>query len=358
VRTRTLIGCTAVAGCLVLAPTAGAATRTVLVGQPHEQGVALPPSGELNQFFPSNIAIHRGDRIKFVFEGFHNVSLPARGGGLVPFGQPDPSHPVAGVNDAAGQPFAFNGLPSLVLNPAVAFPQGGTTYTGKAAVGSGLPPESGPAKPFVVRFANKGTFQLFCELHPGMKATIHVKGGRVPSQKQVDAASLRQLKRGADRLRSLARQARKLPAGTVSAGYDGPTQSLLAFFPQTTTVKAGTTLTLTMPKVTSEIHSFTFGPQALLKQLGSQFISPLPGTGTAGPPTLGILPQAGYPSDLPTLPPYTGSNHGDGFLNTGILDSDPKTPFAQSAKVTFSTPGTYGFICVIHPFMHGTIKVV
>jgi plastocyanin len=28
-----------------------------------------------------------------------------------------------------------------------------------------------------------------------------------------------------------------------------------------------------------------------------------------------------------------------------------------SGKITFTAPGTYKFICLIHPFMHGTVVV-
>jgi plastocyanin len=55
------------------------------------------------------------------------------------------------------------------------------------------------------------------------------------------------------------------------------------------------------------------------------------------------------------------------FKNTGVSPHDAtatdgswKTPLLQtgeSASVTFSTPGTFGFTCVLHPWMTGTIVV-
>ena len=52
------------------------------------------------------------------------------------------------------------------------------------------------------------------------------------------------------------------------------------------------------------------------------------------------------------------TSHGDGFGNTGALDRDPGTPtIPASNKIDFTTPGTYHFQCLIHPFMHGTIVV-
>ena len=61
------------------------------------------------------------------------------------------------------------------------------------------------------------------------------------------------------------------------------------------------------------------------------------------------------PSD-PALPPYTGLNHGNGFLNTGVLETNPSTP-PPSVDVTFAAAGTFRFECTIHPGMQATITV-
>lgn len=42
----------------------------------------------------------------------------------------------------------------------------------------------------------------------------------------------------------------------------------------------------------------------------------------------------------------------DGSFSTGTLSK------GQSASHTFTKPGTYAYICTIHPFMHGTITVL
>ena len=50
--------------------------------------------------------------------------------------------------------------------------------------------------------------------------------------------------------------------------------------------------------------------------------------------------------------------HGDGFANTGVLDTNSATTtIPSSGKVQFTTPGHLHYICLIHPFMHGTIIV-
>jgi plastocyanin len=42
----------------------------------------------------------------------------------------------------------------------------------------------------------------------------------------------------------------------------------------------------------------------------------------------------------------------DGSFNTGTLSK------GQTASHTFTKPGTYAYVCTIHPFMHGTITVL
>ncbi len=42
----------------------------------------------------------------------------------------------------------------------------------------------------------------------------------------------------------------------------------------------------------------------------------------------------------------------NGSFNTGILKK------GQSASHTFTQPGTFAYVCQIHPFMHGTIIVL
>lgn len=61
----------------------------------------------------------------------------------------------------------------------------------------------------------------------------------------------------------------------------------------------------------------------------------------------------------PTSPiQQRATSHGDGFANTGVLDRDPTTTtIPSSGKIQFNSSGTYRYICLIHPFMRGTIVV-
>ena len=126
-------------------------------------------------------------------------------------------------------------------------------------------------------------------------------------------------------------------------------------FPSTLTISAGQTVTFTMAKeFRSEVHTVTLGPEAVRSGLERNFITPLKGA-AAG--TLGLAPRGVYPSDQPPLPAYDGANHGNGFLNSGLLDNDPATPFAATTQITFTKPGTYDYECIVHEHMDGRVVV-
>jgi plastocyanin len=125
-------------------------------------------------------------------------------------------------------------------------------------------------------------------------------------------------------------------------------------------VPVGTTVEFRMSPVTSELHTVTFGSDAVLakggyaEQLAQALFSPLPGTGQSGPPVLGIPGAAVFPSEPGPLT-FDGTQHG-GFLNLGLLRGYTGLP--RAAKVTFTTPGAYNYECLLHTFMKGQVVVV
>ena len=90
-----------------------------------------------------------------------------------------------------------------------------------------------------------------------------------------------------------------------------------------------------MAKLTDEPHTFTTGPDAYVQTVFSTFFGP----------TLGAV---GFYSSTP--PPIVTSPTalGNGFVNTGWLDNDPKTRAPSGANVRFPTVGTYHFFCLVH----------
>lgn len=343
-------------GAALLAPVAAnaAVTKTVYAGPPPaSKGIAgkiLPNpqqfvkaySPDINAFFNQRTTINVGDSVRFKIRGFHTVDIPAKGGGDLPLILPGAL--VSGVNDAAGAPFWFNGhVPSLGFNPQLFARSASKVYNGNARIDSGL----ASTKPLNVKFSKAGTYKFFCDVHAGMVGFVVVrpKGKAIPSAKQDTAAQVAQITTGV-------KQAKRLnlnqPAATVSVGESTAAGvELFAMFPKTLTVKAGTTVTFHMSAHSRETHTATFGPLPYLKPLAKSF--------GPGP---GISPIATYPSD-PTQPiTESTSAHGNGFANTGVLDNDPATAqIGPSSKIDFTTPGTYHFVCLIHPNMMGTVVV-
>ena len=342
-----------VAVALVAAPGASAATKEVTVGPP-ARPPGTPRQADFDQFFRSTVTIHAGDSVRWRFRGFHTVSFVPAGQPAPPFVVPQLGAPVTGVRDSAGRPFWFNGMPNLEVNPHVAFRSPGDTFDGTSFRNSGLPLPR--PTPYTLRFPNQGTFRYVCLIHPGMSGRVRVvaPGTPIPAAARDRAAARAQLSRD---VRTARRLERFRPARhTVAVGHDARTVVLLQFLPGVERVRVGSTVTFAMSRGSAETHTVTFGPERLRESLERNFISPVPNA--AGPPTLRLEPRAGYPSDPPPrLPPYTGRNHGDGFLNSGILDAAAASPPPARTRVRFTRPGVYHYECVIHPNMDGTIVV-
>jgi plastocyanin len=339
---------------MALPAAAAAQTKVVFAGGPAGFANSLQKKygGGVNGFLINKVTIRSGDSVlwdgKSLAGGFHTVDIPAAGGSDVPLIIPEAAT-VSGVNDAAGNPFWFNGQHQLTFNPMLFAASGGHTYSGAARIESGLP--LGPPKSFKVKFTKPGVYHYFCDVHYGMRGTVVVlaKKKHAPSAKQ-DGKTL---KAEENAYVASAKQLDKTSpaADTVSLGAAGPNGlEVFAMFPATLNVANGTTVTFFMASQTRETHTATFGntaPGGYVYQLGQTAFNS---------PTGAIDPRGAYPSDVP-MPILTQSSHGNGFANTGALDRDSATPNPVSGQIKFTQPGVYHYICLIHSFMHGTVVV-
>jgi plastocyanin len=341
---------------LVPAAAAQGATRTVVAGPPGKVA-GTPGDGDANGFFRKAVTVHVGDKVKWKFTGFHTVTLPAKGKKPPAFIGPDPTGAtIAGVNDAAGKPFWFNGQTRLTLNPTGALPAGGKSYNGKKLASSGAPLAPGAAKPYTVKFTKKGSYSYYCTIHPGQKGTVKVvgKGKAIPSNKANAKAAKKEYAKVAKQLIADAKFAGP-PGNAVEAGHDRAVSTILRFFPTTKSVPVGTTVTFAMSPKTTEAHTISFGPADYLKTIADGFIGPDPANPEGLPVVNSLVP---FPSEPPPQAPLDPAQHGNGFYNAGIIDRDAATPLNPGeAKVTFNTAGTYNYICFIHPDMKGSIVV-
>jgi plastocyanin len=342
---------------LAVPAVAGAATKTVQAGPPSGPVAKQfqDASGDANQFFRRTITIRKGDRVRWKINGFHTVTFVPPGEQPPPLLVPDPASPVTGVTDAAGAPFWFNGRPNERLGELAAFKQGGATFHATELHNSGLPLAQGPPPPYTLRFNQTGNHRYLCILHPGMAGTVKVvgKGRSVPSARRDRRTAQRELG-------TALRRVQRLTTGTGLAGLDKTIQAgndrrsgatVFRFFPSNPSFRVGDTVTLQMPAQTSEVHTFTFGPtngkDAYNDQLAAGLLGPV------------FDPRGLYPSEPPPagVPAYTGTNHGNGFYNSGFLDRIDASPPPASTQVRFTTPGTFSLICLIHPFMTSKVTV-
>jgi plastocyanin len=346
--------CSALGLALALPGAAQAAVKSVDMGTSKAQQKVINAAGsDVNAFFPSNVAVHVGDSVKFVPTNFHSVHFYGKSGKAAPAFVPT-GKAVAGVTDAAGALFAFNGLPELGFNPALFTPPGkfGKTvvFNGKNEIQSALPLANKP-KPMTVRFTKAGLFTYHCDLHPGMKATVRVaaRSKPVPSA----AADAKRVKTQFAKALAVAKGFSKVtpPANTVDLGLFGAGgANLFGFVPSKLTVPVGTTVTFRMTDGNNEVHTATTGPgdpekdpKSYLGAIASSLTGPSPD------------PKGLFPSDPgPTPAALTPTLHGNGFWSSGVLDGLPGA-LPASSQVTFAGAGTYEFYCMIHPFMHGTI---
>jgi plastocyanin len=341
------------ASLVVLPAAANAQTKVVYAGGPGGFASKLQKKygAGVNNFLINKVTIHAGDTVtwdgKSLAGGFHSIDIPAAVPGDLPLLVPTtiPPTPVSGVKDEAGNPFWFNGQPTLGFNPALFAPSGGNVYNGSSRIDSGLP-VSGP-KSFNVKFTKPGVYHYFCDVHYGMAGTVVVlaKGKKIPTAKQ-DAKTLKAEEKAYVASAKVVDKT-KPKGNNVSLGASGPNGlEVFAMFPAKLQVKTGSTVTFSMSAKTREVHTATFDQSATeLRQLGNAAFAP------PVPQPIGIYPSDPMPIKL------SPTSHGNGFANTGALDRDSGTPLKPSATITFTAPGTYHFICLVHPFMHGVIVV-
>ena len=120
---------------------------------------------------------------------------------------------------------------------------------------------------------------------------------------------------------------------TIRAGVSDPAHpqiAVLQYLPAKATVAVGQKVRWSWEE-TKEPHSVTFFP-----------------AGQAAPD-----PSQAEPFFAPTPP--TGPYDGTAMVNSGLMPLGPQAvpPF----EMTFSQPGTFNYVCVIHPQMVGTITV-
>lgn len=131
------------------------------------------------------------------------------------------------------------------------------------------------------------------------------------------------------------------------AGAGQDTVAINAFFPESVRVRAGDTVTWQINS--DEPHTATF----LSGEPLPPDPVPIPG---GGPTDIMLNPVSFFPSRAPDAP--VEIYNGEGYRNSGFLSNGTVVPPNEAYSLTFDTPGTYEYICLIHPTtMRGEIVV-
>jgi plastocyanin len=330
---RSLVVAAGIAALLIPAGVAQAATKQVTIGPAKPlKGVQL--AGFDADFYPRKITVAKGDHIRFKWTtGFGDVIFVPKGQAAPSFAAP--AGTVADARDEAGADMWFNGQPNFAPNMEALSAQGGKVIDGSTVVGSGFAFD-GPMKPWKVRFTKAGTYRLSSVLQPTKKLTVTVKRNRdgVPGKKADKRRVAKQVKASTKLAKKLV--AFEGPQGNVvRAGNDAKGIAQIAFFPAKKTVKVGDTVRFEMSKSSMELHNVAFGPKPYLD--AKPFLGPT------------LNPFVVYRSDAPgTAVSFDGTNHGNGYFNTGLIDADKHSPFPSSDSVTFTKAGTYTYYCAVH----------
>jgi len=340
-------------GALAAAGQASAGNYKVFLGEQARPPAGTPKGATLDMFLPGKVTVKVGDSITFSSASFHTVAIGGKAPSVI---VPDPAHgKYAGITDAAGKSFYFDGLPKLIYNAQALAPSGPHAVTPGVKASSGILSPNGPkAAPatFTFSFPKAGTYHFYCSVHPNMKATVVVASGAAPkSPPQVTAQALQETAAAWAKTKSEAAAA-KPPAKTVYMGI-GDTATILAYFPSTLKIPVGTTVDF-VNKSPEEPHNITFGPKKWVRGFQNKTdLFPMgPGKPNQAAP---VIPYGSEPKGQYS---YDGTTHGNGFFATPVTADDKTTPLPRSWKVTFTKAGTFKYFCWIHgPDMSGTIVV-
>lgn len=251
-------------------------------------------------FLPKEVWVDAGDTVHWTSNSAepHTVTFLAPGTTLPEFNPFDPSQTaMAGASVQNGTAYTNSGI--LATQPIFVFQNPATSYD--------------------LTFPTAGDFTYYCLLHGQMMmGTVHVRaaGTAYPyTQGDYDQAGTQQantiLNRGRDAWRE-AKQAHATTGSRVLVGVDGEGFGVSRFVRDRLVVHVGHTVSFYVGGPGAP-HTVTFGQE---------------------PPGLAILAPSGDPTHF-----------AGGDLNSGVLA--PGAPF----DVTFTTVGTFHYICAIHDDM-------
>jgi plastocyanin len=304
-----------------------------------QAGAESPDRGrQALAFLPNEIWIHAGDSIRWTFPTHERHTLT--------FLKPGQTRP-----PAFGPTFGI-----LVGCPGIT--PDGSSFDGSACVTSDvllLDQGTTTAPTYSVTFPTAGNFKFVCLIHADMTGVVHVVD---PAQAVPHDQSFYDRQAQSEQARLLAdasgmanrsedAQGDDVAAGigevVTMTGAGSQTVSLMRFVRRTIIVRVGDTIEWTSldPSIN---HTVTFG---------SEPADPRPASGNVTP-TLDGARQAVISS--------TSDSVNSGFLSPAPQDRAnlaQSNPGVTRFRVTFTSPGTFNYICAVHDQldMKGTVIV-
>ncbi len=369
-----------------LAAPATAATETIWTAQ---AGELFPEESlAINQFLPGDLTVVQGDTIVWERVIFHTISLLSGGErpsflsplpdgrlGVLPEvgfrSGPLPRIEIEGIAEASWSAdrrgVATQLDDKLIIN-------GNNEYDGTGYFNSGGPFDATRLpRPVHVKFTEPGVYDVVCLVHPAMKATVTVlqAGSTSPdTQEAMDARAEVELAASVAQADSLISTQEITVTAPTSWSEGRPNQTTeyglttglleddveyARFMPiPNLQIGVGDTVTWDWDKAGETPHTVSFlsGGEQPEYFLVEPFVFADGSINERDPPVVALNPDVWAPSGGDT---YSGT----GIFNSGVLFGE-KGPAGRptSYSLTFDTPGTFKYLCLMHgPRMSGTITV-
>jgi plastocyanin len=364
----------------------GQTTYEVLVGQFLEAA----PSAESMRYFPGKLEVHEGDTLHFTSNGFHTATFLPTGVGPVQWfdsqatlGTDQPFALIEPDEDDGDDAFKFNNDAIFASDPDCGGPgQPACSFDGSSEVNSGAPffgPFDFAAS---VDVGAGSSFYIVCIIHgPNMRMKVDVVGAGDPASDPADiekenAAALRQDLDTASALheRFGSRRTSHLAVGgnrvwDAWAGVDSNHVALYGFYPRKLRIDKGDRVQWHFDSLSFEDHTVTM-PLGTAREIARN--TPIAcdpdgdgGPGPDNPPDLEAPPFCDDPSQLEIelddrlIPPHgNGAFRGADLESSGIRGAN--SPGDQNYAVRFpkrSPDAGFKYLCLIHPFMRGSVVV-
>lgn len=370
----------------LVAPAAQAQTTyDVQVGAFHGQEVPA----ETMAFLPGRVKVHQGDTLRFGSESFHTATLlpagversdwleanAAKPGDPFFLFEPDPD------DGPAAMKYNFD---VLLPSDMACGPQGSPcSYTG-SLLSSGIPLEGPMDWNVQVNSAPGTSFWAVCLIHQQMNLRVQVVPNAEPASDpqalqnkvaqdlNIDRDDALALHNKMKSKRSFHRDAAGKKVWDAWAGFDTRRFSLYDFYPNKLTVRKGDRVRWHFGHLLFEDHTASISKRQAIKQIVSkdfQFGCDPDGDGGAGPdgpPETQGFPFCNDPSHMEVdvaekLGPPVGNGvyrGGSDLESSGVRGQLGKAFDSYTVRFSAVTDrkGT-PYICAIHPFMQGRVRV-